>query len=215
VSRPHKVLPLLLFPLLSLAIARGSWLSDVTAINIDLAKSVGVVPHVLTPAAQPSSVIKLPGVERPVPVQIATADQRQRLQLTIDSSVQTLKVKSNEYASYAAASVFATIILGLFAAIAGFLKKAVAAGVLSLVVTASAGAAKAFPINDRASYYQTLYGEALSLQVQTKFASEMTVEDYNKYVARLTTILLYASKLPGVGDSGPVADELIKTISAK
>ena len=43
----------------------------------------------------------------------------------------------------------------------------------------------------------------------------MTVDDYNDRVARLTTILLYASKLPGIGDAAPVVDELIKSTARK
>jgi hypothetical protein len=95
------------------------------------------------------------------------------------------------------------------------MRKAVAAGVLSLIVVASTGVAKAFPIKDRASYYQTLYGQALTLQIDTSLLGTMTVDDYNDRVARLTTILLYASKLPGIGDAAPVVDELIKSTARK
>jgi hypothetical protein len=100
--------------------------------------------------------------------------------------------------------------LALAAAIAGFLRKPVAAGVLSLVVMASTGAAKEIPIRERASYYQTLYGQALTLQLDVAVADTLTKDEFNSYSIPLEKLLLYASKLPGVGDVGPLITEIIK-----
>lgn len=190
-----------------------SWLSNVPGINTQLAKKIGGQPAVLNAIQQP--VEHLPVDPTPKPVPVATVEQKRRLEQKLDAAVETFKQENERYQSYAAATVFGTIILGLLAAIAGFLKQPITAGILSLLVAGSTGVTKAFPIRDRASYYQTLYGQALTLQVQTSLGTTMTVEDYNDKVKQLTTILLFASKLPGVGDAGTVAEELIKSTAAK
>jgi hypothetical protein len=104
-------LPLfLLVPILLVGSAKGSWLSDVTGINIDLAKSVGGAPQALTAAHQPTQIVD-PVVIHPQPVAVATPAQRESLQKQIDLAVQTFRTKNDSYQSYAAASLFVTIFL--------------------------------------------------------------------------------------------------------
>jgi hypothetical protein len=206
VTATIRVLALLLVFLSLIRVAKASWLSDVVGINIDLAKTVGE-PTPLQAVGQPVQLVPA----RPHTVPMATAEQKAHLQQQIDRTVATFKAEGDKYQSYAVSLILLSVLVALAASIAGFMRKPVAAGVLSLVVVASTGVAKAIPVNDRASYYQALYGQALSLQVDTSLAAELTLVEFNSRVDQLKTILLYASKLPGTGDVTAVTDELIKT----
>jgi hypothetical protein len=207
----QKVVISSLLSLLLPLVAQASWLSDITGIDINLQKQIGN-PKALDPANQPSRVVRISEV---IPTPMARPEQKVQLEQQMGRATDTFKRKSEAYESYAMASVIATIVLALLSAIAGFMRKPVAAGVLSLVVIAANGIPKTLPIKDRAIFYQALYGQALTLQVDTSLQEELSVSDFNARATQLTTILLYASKAPGIGDASAVTEELIKEVQRK
>jgi hypothetical protein len=183
----------------------ASWLSDITGINIDLQRSIGVPTKIVTE--------QVAGPTNPVP--IATAAQRAKLDDQLTRSVKEFKLGADQWERYSTILAVGTIVLALMGAIAGFLQKAILAGVLSLIVTAGSGASRVLPLKERATYYRALYGQSLSIQVDTELRDQLTVAEYNQRVDQLTALLLYASKLPQIGDTTPITDELIKDIRMK
>jgi hypothetical protein len=189
-------------------VTNASWLSDVTGINIDLAKAVGR-PVTLNAVSQP--IERLPQIINPPTVPVATTDEIATLKKQVDAATDRFKLESDRYDTYSITWAVGSILLALAAAIFGFLRKPVAAGVLSLVVMSSTAMGKAIPIRERATYFQTLYGQAYTLQLDLLRAkTTMPLDDFNARSKALTQILLYASKLPGVGDVGSLTAEIIK-----
>jgi hypothetical protein len=180
-----------------------------------LAEAVGVknIDVPLNPAGKPLMVTqeeKVPNEATKTPVPIATNEDMERLRKAIDNTVAKYEAENNKYQSYGTALIFGTIIIGLLAALSGFLKKAATAGVFSLVTVASTGVNKTFPLNERAAYYQVLYAKASALQADTQLFSTMTVDQWNTRRAELLQLLESGTKLPGFGQVGPAIDELVK-----
>jgi hypothetical protein len=211
-SSKKRSVCVVLLSLVTLLPAAGSWLSDVTGINIDLQKKIGQ-PVMLNAATQPTAIIKEPSPV--VPTLMATADQKIRLQQQLDRAADDFRRRSEQYDSYATGFAVMAILLAMSSALAGFMRRPILAGAFSIIVVATTGIPKALPINDRAVFYRELYGQVAGLQVDTALKQDLSVAEFNSRVGQFTTILLYGSKLPGIGETAGVTDELIKDIQTK
>ena len=197
-------------PLLFIVIAsQASWLSDKTGMNIDLQRAVGV-PVALKPSEQPQAVpVTAPAS---VPIPMAKPEQISVLREQTDRAVGVFAEKSGKYEDYANFSFAFSIVIALAAAIAGFARKPVIAGVLSIIIIATNGAAKAFPLQERVKFYDSLVGQSTNLQLDLKLKSEFTVTDFNSKSEELKKILLLASNPPGLGDTENVTHQLVTTV---
>jgi hypothetical protein len=106
----------------------------------------------------------------------------------------------------------AGILLALGASVAGFLKKSVIAGVLSLCAGTAGGAPKAIGLDGTGDFYQQLYDGASSLASDVKFDVLVTLQDYNGYVTRLKA--LQAHSAPGASKSRDAAKALMNELLA-
>jgi hypothetical protein len=208
--RTLSVLALALFAGMSSLKIANAELFYKDSIDPKLVSKVGVPKEITPSSVQPT--VTLPPRPKPVKVPIATVEEQSKLQHQIDLTVEAVRNARNTYDSYAITFVFISISLALAASVFGFLRKPVAAGILSLVVAASTGLGKVIPVTDRANYYRALYGQAVTLQIDTNLATKLTVADYNERISKLKTILIYASNLPPIGDVTPVTTELVKDI---
>jgi hypothetical protein len=104
------------------------------------------------------------------------------------------------------------ILLALGASVTGFLKKAVIAGVLSLLAATVGGIPKALAIDQRADYYQTLSQSASSLALDLQFDLLVTEDDYNEYVHRLQVLMTRSA--PEATKSRQAAEDMIAELQA-
>jgi hypothetical protein len=139
------------------------------------------------------------------------------------SKIQTaLQTKSGDYESkmksnsaLATTLVLAGLILAALSALAGFLKKSIAAGILSIVVTTVVGIPKVFPITQRAEYYRALFGQSSSLLLQAQLRLNPTLADYNEFAHDIQLLAEYEmNKFPAGGDVAQNTQDLIKDIAA-
>jgi hypothetical protein len=139
------------------------------------------------------------------------------------NKIQTaLQTKSGDYESkmksnsgLATTLVLAGLILAALSALAGFLKKSIAAGVLSIVVTTVVGIPKLFPITQRAEYYRALFVQSSSLLLQAQLRLNPTLADYNEFAHDIQVLAEYeTNKFPSGGDVAQNTQDLIKEIAA-
>src|SRR5262249_43314962 len=117
--------------------------------------------------------------------------------------------KADRYNMLASVAIVGAVVLGLAASIAGFLRQAVAAGVLSLIAVGATGTAKAMSVNERAIFYQGLSGRANTLKADVKLDSKLTLEQYQGLKTTFLKIVDDASKEPTLGNSSQVVEQLI------
>ncbi|HET9166841.1 MAG TPA: hypothetical protein VFP11_12660, partial [Candidatus Angelobacter sp.] len=111
--------------------------------------------------------------------------------------------------------VLAGLILAALSALAGFLKKSIAAGILSIVVTTVVGIPKLFPITQRAEYYRALFVQSSSLLLQAQLRLNPTLADYNEFAHDTQLLAEYeTNKFPGGGDVAQNTQDLMKEIAA-
>jgi hypothetical protein len=121
-------------------------------------------------------------------------------------------MKSNS--ALATTLVLAGLILAALSALAGFLKKSIAAGILSIVVTTVVGIPKVFPITQRAEY-RALFGQSSSLLLQAQLRLNPTLADYNEFAHDIQLLAEYEmNKFPAGGDVAQNTQDLIKDIAA-
>ena len=139
------------------------------------------------------------------------------------NKIQTaLQTKSGDYESkmksnsaMATTLVLAGLILAALSALAGFLKKSIAAGILSIVVTTVVGIPKVFPITQRAEYYRALFVQSSSLLLQAQLRLNPTLADYNEFAHDIQVLAEYeTNKFPSGGDVAQNTQDLIKEIAA-
>jgi len=104
------------------------------------------------------------------------------------------------------------ILLALGSSVAGFLKKSVMAGVLSLCTGAVGGMPKALGVDGRIDFYQQVYDGANSLASDMRFDVLVTLRDYNGYVKRLQA--LEAHSALGAAKSREAGAELMNDLLA-
>jgi len=139
------------------------------------------------------------------------------------NKIQTaLQTKSGDYESkmksnsaMATTLVLAGLILAALSALAGFLKKSIAAGILSIVVTTVVGIPKLVPINQRAEYYRALFVQSSNLLLQAQLRLNPTLADYNEFAHDIQLLAEYETdKFPLGGDVAQNTQDLIKEIAA-
>jgi hypothetical protein len=167
----------------------------------------------LSAAAQPTAAP--PPVAPPTSVPVANADQKAKLEAQLRELATGFRHLGTVWDGYATAVSLAVIVLALAGAIFGFLKKPVLAGVLSLVVTGVSGVAKAMPLEARASFYRTLYGQAYAIQLQTQLKPEVTVDEYNRTVDKIAELVQKSANVPSQDDPAATTETLIKALQAQ
>lgn len=113
----------------------------------------------------------------------------------IQSVLQTYKNRyessMNHYGVLATTLLLAGILLAAASAIAGFMRKSIAAGIVSIIVTCVVGVPRVIPINQRAEYYRALFGQSSSLLVQSQLRLHPTAADYNEFVNDINVLSDY------------------------
>jgi hypothetical protein len=137
----------------------------------------------------------------------------------IQSVLQTYKNRyensMNHYGVLATTLLLAGILLAAASAIAGFMRKSIAAGIVSIIVTCVVGVPRVIPINQRAEYYRALFGQSSSLLVQSQLRLHPTTTDYNEFVSDINVLSDYeTNKFPSGGDVAANTESLIKDIAA-
>jgi hypothetical protein len=137
----------------------------------------------------------------------------------IQSVLQTYKNRyessMNHYGALATTLLLAGILLAAASAIAGFMRKSIAAGIVSIIVTCVVGVPKVIPINQRADYYRALFGQTSALLVRSQLRLHPTTTDYNEFVDDINVLSDYeTNKFPPGGDVAANTESLIKDIAA-
>lgn len=136
------------------------------------------------------------------------------VQQVLTSEKDRFESSMNYYSGLATALVLLGIGLGLVAAIAGFMRKAMIAGLVSIVVSCVVGIPKVFPISQRAEYYRVLFGQSSNMLIQSQLLLGPTVADYNQLVTNIRTLSEYeTSKFPSAGDVASTTEDLIKDMA--
>jgi uncharacterized membrane-anchored protein len=138
-----------------------------------------------------------------------------QMQSVLQADRDRYETSMKRYSALAASLVLAGILLALVAAISGFLRKSIAAGILSIVVSGVVGVPKVFPISQRAEYYRALFGQSSNLLVQSQLRLNPTESDYNEFVRGINTLSDFeTNKFPSSGDVAQSTESLIKDIAA-
>jgi hypothetical protein len=102
--------------------------------------------------------------------------------------------------------------LSLLAALSGFLKKAVAAGILSALAAAGGGISKTYSIEEWADFDATVLRQMKGLAVEAKLDRTITEADYDSYVQRLK--LIAEKSGPSAVKSRQAAADLVDSLEA-
>lgn len=168
-------------------LANASWLSDFTAINIDLAKQVQAVTS--PPAThQVAAAVVSPQLQPPPTVTVVAEAARAKLVERIDAVRTTAAQNAERNARIALGLVIVAIVFGLAASVAGFCKAALTAGILSILTTAAVGANNTLPFRDDANSYSLVSAEAYALSLQASLDLHMTPEHYDSIVSGLVLL---------------------------
>lgn len=123
------------------------------------------------------------------------------MQTVLKGAKDRYESNMDHYSTLATSLVVAGILLSLAGAFAGFLRKAIAAGIISILVTALVGIPKLFPISQRAEYFRALFIQSSSLYVQSQLRLSHTAADYNEFVTDIRVLADYEmNKFPSGGD---------------
>jgi hypothetical protein len=144
--------------------------------------------------------------------QLAPKDKVKELEDAVDEIQLQAAQNANSSNNLYLEITIVGILLALGASVAGFLKKSVIAGVLSLCAGTAGGAPKAIGIDGTGDFYQQLYDGASSLASDIKFDVVVTLQDYNGYVTRLKA--LQAHSAPGASKSRDAAKALMNELLA-
>jgi len=123
-------------------------------------------------------------------LQAAPVSQQQwsQMQSVLQADKNRYETSMKHYSALATSLFLAGVLLALVAAISGFLRKSIAAGILSIIVSGVVGVPKVLPISQRADYYRALFGQCSSLLVQSQLRLSPTESDYNEFVRGINTL---------------------------
>ncbi len=134
----------------------------------------------------------------------------------LEDAVNQIKLQASKDASSSSrlylGLTLGGILLALGSSLAGFLKKSIIAGVLSLCTGAVGGLPKALGVDGNIDFYQQLYDGANSLASEIQFDVLVTLRDYNGYVKRFQA--LEAHSAPGAAKSREAGAELMNELAA-
>ena len=187
----------------------ASWLSDVTGINIDLAKSLKSIE------APPQTVtIPRPAIAAPqegATVTVVTDAEKANLLQSVGKVEQDARFNAERNSNVVLTLLIAAILTGLFAGIAGLLKAATTAGVLSLVATAATGANTVLPFRGDADASRTVATQAHVLAIEVGLQRVITEDLYKSYTEKLVALAGYGN---GRGEyaSTRELDDLLKKL---
>jgi len=188
----------------------------------DVVKNVAGVNGNL--AAQVTQVVQTPPktVEVPKPavvpapaqtVAVVTSAQRDTLLQSIGELSQSSTRNAKKIGSIVLGMVIGAIAFGLSASIAGFCKLGTAAGVLSILATATVGANNALPFRAEANNYNYVSAEANALLTRVKLDLQMTPDGYNKYSDQLLKLATYGDGTSAAGSADNLG-ELLQDLHA-
>lgn len=187
----------------------ASWLSKATGIHIDLAKPLAAA--IQTPPATVRVV--RPAQPAPQPdttVVVVTDAAKANLVQAADQIEQDARVNADRTSHIVVALIIAAILMGLLAGIAGILKAATAAAVLSLVATAATGANSVLPFRDDANAARVVAKSAHALALKVSLQTTLTRDEYNSYVEKLLALASYGDDLGDYASSQGLDDLLQK-----
>jgi hypothetical protein len=146
--------------------------------------------------------------------QPVTQDDWKQMQSVLQADKDRFETSMKHYSALATSLVLAGILLALVAALAGFLRKSIAAGIVSIIVSGVVGVPKVLPISQRAEYYRVLFGQSSSLLVQSQLRLNPTQDDYNEFVRNINVLSDFeTNKFPSGGDVAQNTESLIKEIA--
>lgn len=144
-----------------------------------------------------------------------TSQQWLQMQGVLQEEKNRYESSMNRNSAMAATLVVAGILLAMLSALAGFMRKSIAAGILSILVTTVVGIPRIFPISQRAEYYRALFVQSSSLLMQAQLRLNPTLADYNEFVHDIEVLAEYeTNKFPSGGDVAQNTQDLIKEIAA-
>lgn len=187
------------------ALGQLATLRNAVGVQSSFAAQIGRVAQ--APAA--TQVVPQPAAPpAPETVTVVTPDARQQLLQAI-ASLSTSSAGSAQRAnSIVLAFVLATLVLGVLASIAGFLKAAVPAGILSILATAAVGANNALPFRDQANTFSYVSAESSALLTQAQLDAQMTEQQYEHYKYQLTKLATYGDNSAASGSTQDLANFL-------
>jgi hypothetical protein len=147
--------------------------------------------------------------------QPVTAQDWKQIQNVLQTYKNRYESSMDHYGVLATTLLLAGIVLAAASAIAGFMRKSIAAGIVSIIVTCVVGVPKVIPINQRAEYYRALFGQSSTLLIQSQLRLHPTTADYNEFVNDINVLSDYeTNKFPSGGDVAANTESLIKDIAA-
>jgi hypothetical protein len=150
-----------------------------------------------------------------VQAQPVTAQDWKQIQNVLQTYKNRYESSMDHYGVLATTLLLAGIVLAAASAIAGFMRKSIAAGIVSIIVTCVVGVPKVIPINQRAEYYRALFGQSSTLLIQSQLRLHPTTADYNEFVNDINVLSDYeTNKFPSGGDVAANTESLIKDIAA-
>jgi hypothetical protein len=152
---------------------------------------------------------------RAVESQPVTDQDWKQIQNVLQTYKNRYESSMNHYGVLATTLLLAGIVLAAASAIAGFMRKSIAAGIVSIIVTCVVGVPKVIPINQRAEYYRALFGQSSTLLVRSQLRLHPTITDYNEFVDDINVLSDYeTNKFPSGGNVAANTESLIKDIAA-
>ena len=150
-----------------------------------------------------------------LPSQQVTEQDWKQMQTVLQTFKDRFETSMKHYSALATTLVVAGIFLALVSALAGFLRKSLVAGIISILVSGVVGVPKVLPIIERAEYFRVLFGQSSSLLVQSQLRLHPTTADYNEFVKNINLLTDYeTNKFPAGGDVAANTQSLIKDIAA-
>ena len=169
-------------------------------------------------AAQIAKVAQAPAATQVVPkpaappapetLTIVTPDARQQLLQAISSLSTSSADSAQRASSIVLGFVVATLVLGVLASIAGFLKAAMPAGILSILATAAVGANNTLPFRDQAHALSYVSAESSALLTQAQLDAQMTEQQYERYKYQLSKLATYGDNSAASGSTADLTSFL-------
>ncbi len=199
--------------------ASGSWLSDFTGINIDVARvaaqAVATPPSSAIIATLPTNAGAAPPITAPVEPKLVPQKDRDTLVSTVGEFDSATARVSRIYENILFGVTLGSIALGLCASIAGFCKQSTLAGILSIIAAGILGIGSALPIAQNADFYRLLAAQSQALHYDAELHQQMTVSEYDGFRDGLKTLVLFeGQKFPSRSGTQEATQTLIAQLKA-
>jgi hypothetical protein len=198
--------------------ASASWISDVTGINIDIAK-IAAEAATSTPPAVIAAKIQAtppgaPGNDAGA-VQLVPQSDRDAVVRRIGEFDAATSHVAHIYEDILFGVTLGSIVLGLCASISGFCKLSTLAGILSIIAAGILGVGSALPIAQNADFYRLLSAQSHALYSDAELHGAMTLSEYASFREGLKTLILFeGAKFPSRSGTQEATQSLITQLQS-